>query len=245
MDQARIDVKKAAKRRRRRRRIALALVAACFCSAALTFRRPWFEGNFGVVEPGRVYRSAQPGEGLEETIRAHRLATVLNLRGGSRADAFYANEVRVTQQAGVDFYDFPMSAVRRPTREELLTLLDLFPRCRYPLLIHCKSGADRTGLASALYLMCMKGLDPAEARGAFSLNYGHVPLAGTQRLHDPLDEYERWLSERKLTHSAERFRAWVANDYQSRGSARDIRPLRPGPRESVARDQSRDVQARR
>src|SRR5262249_57216146 len=94
---------------------------------------------------------------VEPLIRGRRIASVLNLRGGSLADTFYQEEVRVTHALGVDFYDLPMSATRRPSRRELLLLLDLFGRCRYPLLIHCKEGSDRTGLACAPYLMASRG----------------------------------------------------------------------------------------
>lgn len=204
--------------------------------SAYTFRRPWFHGNFGVVERGRVYRSSQPGGGLEGLIRGYKLTTILNLRGGTPAEAFYADELRLTRQFGVDFYDFPLSATRRPTRRELLMLLDLFGRCRYPLLIHCKSGADRTGMASALYLMDgPRGVAPDRAMRAFSLHYGHVGMSGTERLHEPFVEYADWLRTRRLVHTPERLRRWVEQDYVSPDASPAFRPLRPGPRESVVR----------
>lgn len=203
---------------------------------AYEFRRPWFHGNFGVVERGRVYRSSQPREGLEGLIRDFKLTTILNLRGGSTAEAFYADELRLTREFGVDFYDFPLSATRRPSRRELLMLLDLYPRCRYPLLIHCKSGSDRTGLASALYLMVgPRAVPPDRAMRAFSLHYGHVGLGGTQLLHEPIVEYADWLKAHRLAHTPERLRHWVEHDYASADAATTFTPLRPGPRASVAR----------
>jgi hypothetical protein len=204
--------------------------------SAYTFRRPWFHGNFGVVERGRVYRSSQPRGGLEALIRDYTLTTILNLRGGSTAEAFYADELRLTRELGVDFYDFPMSATRRPSRRELLMLLDLYQRCRYPLLIHCKSGSDRTGLASALYLMAgPRAVPPERAKRAFSLHYGHVGLGGTQSLHEPVDEYGGWLKAHRLAHTPERFRHWVEHDYASADAATTFTPLRPGPRPWLAR----------
>ncbi len=158
----------------------------------------------------------------------------MNLRGGSWADSWYDQEVRLTGSDGVDFYDFPMSATRRPTRRELLTLIDLFGRCRYPLLIHCKSGADRTGLASAVYLMTVEGKGPGAALGAFSLAYGHVPLNGPERLHEPLREYSAWLAKEGRTHSPGQFRDWVLNLYPSNDSAAPPAELQPGPRERAA-----------
>ena len=223
----------AAPRRRvsRRRILGLGLLAA-LAVAAVVFRRPLFGGNFGVVEPGRVYRSAQPTTGLPGLIRDRRLASVLNLRGGSPGDPWYVAEVRATHDAGVDFYDFPMCATRRPSRSELLVLIDLLGRCRYPLLIHCKQGADRTGLATALYRMVEQEVGPAEALESFALAYGHVPILGTRHLHEPLEEYATWLDARRLSHTPRRFRLWVEQEYRSDGPTGTPPPLVAGPRNS-------------
>ena len=167
-------------------------------------------------------------------VRVKKLGSILNLRGGSTADPWYANEVKITQTSGVDFYDFPMSATRRPSKREILTLLTLFDRCRYPLLIHCKSGSDRTGLAGALYLMSVENLGPEEAGGALTIYYGHVPVFGTKRLHEPLDEYRQWLTTNQLVHSRERFRDWVENSYSSDEAGKPEQALRPGPRDRIA-----------
>ncbi len=219
-------------RRKRLRRLALGLSAVALLTVVV-FQNSLFRGNFGVVDPGRVYRSAQPTSGLPGLIRGRSLSTVLNLRGGSPRDPWYAGEVVACHEAGVAFYDLPMSATSRPGRRELLRLIDLFGSCEYPLLIHCKSGSDRTGLASALYLMVARGLGPEEALGAFTVWYGHVPLLGTQRLHEPFHEYAAWLSSRELAHSPRRFRDWVARDYRSDDPPGETADLRPGPREPL------------
>ena len=140
--------------------------------------RPWFDGNVGVVDPGRVIRSAQPTTGLSRLIKEHHLASILNLRGGSLRDSWYAAEVNTAQSCGVSFFDLPLSATKRPGRSDLLRLIDVLDRCGYPLLIHCKAGADRTGLASAIYLMMHRNEPPAQAAGAFSIIHSHIPLFG-------------------------------------------------------------------
>jgi protein tyrosine phosphatase (PTP) superfamily phosphohydrolase (DUF442 family) len=199
--------------------------------AAVIFRKPLFEGNFGIVDPGRVYRSAQPGGDLSALIAAKRLGSILNLRGGSSDDPFYVNEVQATRASGVDFYDFPISATRRPTRRELLVLIDLLGRCRYPLLIHCKQGSDRTGLVSALYLMAVRGVAPEQAGEMFTVRYGHIPLLGTQRLHEPLDEYSAWLNAHRLAHTPDRLRSWVESEYKCASPNQTFRALKTGPRD--------------
>lgn len=194
------------------------------------FRRPLFWGNVDAVDEGVVYRGAQPVGDVIGLIRDRKIASVLNLRGGDAADPWYVAEVEATRAAGVDFYDMPMSAVKRPARRELLALLDVLDRCRYPLFIHCKSGSDRTGLASALYLMERKGVAPGPASAAFSLAHGHVPLLGPERLHEPFAEYSAWLAEGHLDHTPARFRDWVAHHYRADDPLTPLDPVRPGPR---------------
>jgi protein tyrosine phosphatase (PTP) superfamily phosphohydrolase (DUF442 family) len=204
-----------------------ALVALGLCGV---FRRPWFHGNLGIVDPGRVIRSAQPTTQLPQWIRAHQLRSILNLRGGSPADAWYDAEVKTARAAHVAFYDLPLSATRRPSRRDLLRLIDTINACPYPLLIHCKSGADRTGLATAVYLMIQRGESPERALRAFSLEHGHIPLGGPEHLHEPIDEYAAWLAARELPHTPERFRDWVKTSYEPAERSPDPPRLQPGPR---------------
>jgi protein tyrosine/serine phosphatase len=180
------------------------------------FRRPWFQGNLGILDPGHVIRSAQPTTQLARWVHDYQIHSILNLRGGSPSDWWYAAEVRTAREWDVDLYDLPLIATRRPRRRELLALIDILDSCRYPLLIHCKSGADRTGLAAALYLMIGRAEPPERALRSFSLEYGHVPIGGPEHLHEPLDEYAAWLKRQNLPHTPARFRAWVENEYQPR-----------------------------
>ena len=48
----------------------------------------------------------------------------------------------------------------------------------FPALIHCKSGADRAGLAAGLALM-FEGGSAAEALGQLALRFGHFSRAPT------------------------------------------------------------------
>ena len=224
--------------RGRRRRLRIGLAALMVAGAFLGyFRDPLLRGNLGVVDEGLVYRAAQPTGDVAGIIRERKLASILNLRGGGPDDRWYADEVEATRTAGVDFYDLPMSATKRPSRRELLTLIDVLGRCRYPLLIHCKSGSDRTGLAVALYLMTRKGVTPDRAESSFSLAHGHIPLFGPERLHEPFREYAAWLSANRLDHSPDRLLDWVRHQYRADDPVVAIDPVRPGPR--VRRQASR------
>ena len=221
---------------RRGARVALIATLATAAGAAGWLLAPG--ANLGVVAPGQAYRCAQPKGNLAGLMGTYRPASILNLRGGTDADPWYVAEVAAARAGGVDFYDLPLSATRRPTRRELAVLIETLGRCRLPLLIHCKSGADRTGLASGLFLMARKGTPPAEALGAFSIRYGHIPLLGPEHLHEPFLEYDAWLRGRGLAHSAGRLRDWVAREYRAVDPPAEVPTLRPGPRVRVARGES-------
>ncbi len=192
--------------------------------------KPFYSQNLGIVDHGRVIRTAQPTSSLKDLIQDYKLASILNLRGGSPRDSWYAHEARTAEESGVSFYDFPMSATRRPKRFELLRLIDLLKRCEYPLLIHCKAGADRTGLATTVYNMVALGQPPETAKEAFTIFHSHFPFFGTQHLHAPIDEYAAWLTQNNLPHTADRFREWVKNDYRADDPSVDPPPLAAGPR---------------
>ena len=56
------------------------------------------------------------------------------------------------------------SARKKPPDKEIEYLIEVFKnKENYPMLIHCKAGADRTGLATALWRIEMGGVSPEEA----------------------------------------------------------------------------------
>ena len=67
-----------------------------------------------------------------------------------------------------------MTARKLPPPERLKQLLETFDHARYPILIHCQGGSDRTGLASTLYENQIEHipLDQAE-QAELTLRYGH------------------------------------------------------------------------
>ncbi|MBB5745200.1 dual specificity protein phosphatase family protein [Brevundimonas variabilis] len=132
-------------------------------------------GNFHTVARGEAFRSAQPSPAkLERYVRDHGIRTVINLRGANPSDAWYQEEVAAADQLGLNHIDFRMSARRGITNGEALQLIEIMRDAPKPLLIHCESGADRTGLASALYAAAIAGLGEEAAERHLSIRYGHV-----------------------------------------------------------------------
>jgi protein tyrosine/serine phosphatase len=148
-------------------------------------RRRWH--NFAQVAPG-VYRSNHPNHDRFAAYAALGIKTVLNLRGEAR-QPHYLFEVESCRNLGLSLVNVQMAARRAPDRRELLALLDAFATMDRPFLMHCKSGADRTGLAAAIYLLLYDGATIARARKQLSFRYVHIRRTSTGILDHFLDVY--------------------------------------------------------
>ena len=155
----------------------LAVAAVLVLALGLYLGGLHLTGNFHTVIAGELYRSAQ----LEpDQIEAHHasegIASILNLRGPGPGQEWYDAEIATSARLGITHADFGMSARRILEPEKVQELIALMKRLPKPLLVHCQGGADRSGLASALYLAAIKGRPLDEAGDQISLVYGHFSL---------------------------------------------------------------------
>jgi protein tyrosine phosphatase (PTP) superfamily phosphohydrolase (DUF442 family) len=134
-----------------------------------------FSHNFHVVSAGQMYRSAQLNAAtLTRIVQQNGIKSILNLRGPAMDD-WYGIETNTAQQLGVVHYDYLMYAGHEATDDQMEQILTTIEHAPKPMLIHCKSGADRTGLVGALYLYACEGKSPATATRELSVFSGHVP----------------------------------------------------------------------
>ncbi len=134
-------------------------------------------GNFAEVVPGALYRSNQPTAlQVADYAKRYGIRTIVNLRGSSQGAAWYKDEVAAARGLGIKHVDFRMSATRALTLEETNTLVTLLRDAPKPILIHCKSGADRTGLAAVLYLNQIAGKTADAAERQLSIRFGHFSI---------------------------------------------------------------------
>ena len=125
-----------------------------------------------------AWRSAQPAP--HQIRRAAKLGvrTIVNLRG-ERLCGSYWLEQAACQRYGVQLVNYQVRSRAAPSLEELRGARDLFERIEYPMLMHCKSGADRAGLMSVLYQHLRGGVPMEQAIRQLSLRYGHIRQADT------------------------------------------------------------------
>lgn len=132
--------------------------------------------NFHAVVAGEVYRSSQPSpQAIADFSKRYGIKTIINLRGGINSPVWNA-EVEQARTLGIEHIDFPMSAYRELSPEQATELIQVMKEAPKPLLIHCLSGADRTGLASALYLAAVSKTNEKVAESQMSILYGHISL---------------------------------------------------------------------
>jgi protein tyrosine/serine phosphatase len=162
--------------------------------------------NFATVKPGVLYRSNHPTPGnLRVFVRRVGIKSVINLRGLAKngSDALSRD---AAARLGLDFYDMAMESRGAPHKDRILRLAEIFGAMRGPALIHCKSGADRAGLAAGLFVL-LQGGTVGEAMGQLSLRYGHIKQAKTGILDAFFLTYKRDGEGRKA------FLDWVREDY--------------------------------
>lgn len=134
-------------------------------------------GNFHTVIDGEVYRSAQPTTAeLNAYVKEHGIKTVINLRGSSNDSSWYRDEIKTSQELGVKHIDFRMSASQVLSPERIDEITAIMASAPKPILIHCQSGSDRTGLVSAIYAYRIAGETEDAAEGQLSFYYGHVGI---------------------------------------------------------------------
>ncbi len=143
------------------------------------------QGNFHAITPGEAYRSAQlDGDELQHYIRKYNIKSIINLRGKRTRRSWYREELEISKQYAARHYDLSIPADKSPSAEQLKALRHLFEKAPRPLLLHCKAGADRAGLAAALWKVVVDSEPKAQARKQLSLRFGHFPIGPTAALDD-------------------------------------------------------------
>ena len=139
-------------------------------------------GNFHKVDKD-VYRSAQLfSYNLPYYLEKYQIKSILNLRkiGKAQNRSWFKNEVSIAKNMGVIRYDYPIGDREEASMEQMDKIVQIIRDAPKPLLLHCKAGADRTSLASALYLYAIKKDSKPEKQ--ISIIYGHFPWLGSKTI---------------------------------------------------------------
>jgi protein tyrosine/serine phosphatase len=171
--------------------------------------------NFGTVIPGKLYRCSHPTPGqIRRLTRRYGLTTVVNLRGPTVTGSYHLAR-DAAQKLGVAYIDLSLESRGAPHRERILRLHEIYRAMPGPGLLHCKSGADRAGLAAGLCLL-FEGGTAADALRQLSWRFGHIRQARTGILDAFFMRYQREGEGRKT------FFEWLDQDYDEAALRRDF-----------------------
>ena len=151
-----------------------------------------------------IWRGPQPNPLHLRTLARRGFKSILNLRGQTPYGS-YALEARAARRLGLQMTDLPLYSGMAPLKAQIHALKKAFDSAPRPMLVHCKSGADRTSFAATAYLL-MCGTSPALALRQMSHRYGHMKSgkAGildaffaayiADTIHQPMD-FMTWVDE--------------------------------------------------
>jgi tyrosine-protein phosphatase SIW14 len=102
-----------------------------------------------------LYRSAQPSAKALQEAKVLGIKSVLNLRDDASDSVKAIN-------TGLLLFAVPITT-KDATKQDIIEALQILIKAPKPLLIHCKHGADRTGIITAMYRIVMEDISKETA----------------------------------------------------------------------------------
>ena len=162
--------------------------------------------NFHKIDDN-VYRSNMPTPLRVKNYSKLGIKTIINLRG-VRKDGGWLLENEACNKYNIKLIDFRARSRAAPEKEMIFKAEKLFQSIEYPVLIHCKSGADRAGIMCALYMLTHGNKLPYIAKKQLSWKFLHIKWAKPGVLDAFVEEYS--LDNKKTTI---KFMDWVEKKY--------------------------------
>ena len=177
------------------------------------FRMLW--ENLAEVVPGKLYRSNHPTPArLAAAKRKLGLHTLINLRGHRQCGSDALSR-QAAAELGLRHIDMAFESRGAPHRDRILRFHDIYQGLDTPALMHCKSGADRAGLASGLAIL-FEGGTSQDALAQLSWRFGHWNRSRTGILDAFFVRYAAQAEGRMP------FLRWVATEYDEAELRRDF-----------------------
>lgn len=128
-------------------------------------------GNYYEVDDC-LHRSSQPSFRTLEKAKRLGVKRLISFRHPGKI-SYQLLEEKWANYLGLEFTSYALSSTKISKPEVYLKIISEIERSKGKTLMHCKSGADRTGLVSALYVLKKDKTDFARARSMLNPVYGH------------------------------------------------------------------------
>ncbi len=141
--------------------ITSAILAVIFCVTLVVYY--WVPKRFAVVEPGVLYRSAQPSTRQIDHLRdRYGLKTIVIVRKGSSHRV--PDEKEHADALGINVVHIPIESRKAVPDEQIKQFFDVVDNpANHPVLVHCSAGRHRTGLLCGLYRIERQGWSVEQA----------------------------------------------------------------------------------
>ena len=156
---------------------------------------------------GGMFRENQPSPKRIAILAKMGIKTIVNLRGES-PKGFYLLEKEACEKHGIELINFRMYSRDVHSREKIRAAKELFEQIEYPALMHCKSGADRTGIMGVLYRHFHMGDTIEQAMEQLRFKYLHVKHGKTGMLGFFFNDYLKYAADNDVS-----FIDWVDTVY--------------------------------
>jgi len=156
---------------------------------------------------GGMYRENQPNPKRVAVWASEGIKTVLNLRAES-PKGFYLLEREACEAHSLTLINFRMFSRDIHTVAKIRAAKELFEKIEYPAVMHCKSGADRTGIMGVLYRHFKMGEPIESATEQLSFKYMHIKHGKTGMLDFFFEDYLAYTAKSPIE-----FMDWVETIY--------------------------------
>ena len=156
-----------------------------------------------------AYRASQPSPSDLRSYKNKGIKAVLNLRGFT-PQSYALFEEESCKKLNLELISVPLSGSYAPQSEKLLEIIGIMEKIPKPFVLHCKSGADRAGLVSAMYLIVQKKLPVAEVKKQLSFKYLHLDFTKTGILDYIFNVFDERLKIENID-----FRDWLKKEYNA------------------------------
>ncbi len=140
-------------------------------------------GNFHKIDKN-AYRSGQLyTKNLLNKLQKYKIKSILNLRGENTFKSpWYEYEKKIAKELNITLINFKIGSRDYIDFNKSMQLVNILKNAPKPVLIHCRSGADRTSFAAALYEFAIKHKSVKKAKEQLSFYYGHLPYFGSKTI---------------------------------------------------------------
>lgn len=161
------------------------------------------------------------------------IRTIINLRGlrngadwlpSPEQPGFYWLEKEACEEAGIRLINHRAYSREAPKPEFVLEFDKMLQSIEYPALLHCKSGADRAGIAAALYKFLRQDVPLEDALQQLTYRYGHVKSGKTGVLDHFFEVYKDVAEADGVTPNRAHFLDWVAHRYDRDAVKNSFKP---------------------